>query len=73
MGFVQALRTGSSRVIGYFRDVIGELKRVRWPNRQELVSYTIVVITTVLVMAVLLYLFDLLFSLFLNAIGLGTR
>jgi preprotein translocase subunit SecE len=73
MGFVEALRNGSSRIVGYFRDVVGELKRVRWPNRQELVSYTIVVITTVLVLAVLIYLFDLLFSLFLNAIGLGTR
>lgn len=73
MGFVEALRNGSSRIVGYFRDVVGELKRVRWPNRQELVSYTVVVITTVLVLAVLIYLFDLLFSLFLNAIGLGAR
>lgn len=36
----------------FFGDSWGELKKVRWPSRKELVSYTIVVIVTVLLVTV---------------------
>ncbi len=36
----------------FFGDSWGELKKVRWPSRKELVSYTIVVIVTVLLITV---------------------
>lgn len=32
----------------FFSDSWGELKKVRWPSRKELISYTVVVIVTVL-------------------------
>lgn len=36
----------------FFGDSWGELKKVRWPSRKELISYTIVVIVTVLLITV---------------------
>lgn len=36
----------------FFGDSWGELKKVRWPSRKELVSYTVVVIVTVLLITV---------------------
>ena len=35
-----------------FRNVIAELKKVNWPNRKELTTYTIVVIATVIVVSI---------------------
>ncbi|BCJ87354.1 preprotein translocase subunit SecE [Effusibacillus dendaii] len=58
-------------VVSFFRDAWGELKRVRWPNRKELFSYTVVVITTCIVMALVIFLFDLGISELLHLIGLG--
>jgi preprotein translocase subunit SecE len=58
-------------VVSFFRDGWGELKRVRWPNRKELFSYTGVVLTTVAVMAVIVFLFDLGVSELLKLMGLG--
>jgi len=43
----------------FFKDSWQELKKVRWPNRKELTSYTIVVIVTVVVVALYLYVIDL--------------
>ena len=34
----------------FLRDVRQELRKVDWPNRRELVSYTVVVLTTIVVM-----------------------
>lgn len=39
-----------------------ELKKVSWPNKNELIGSTIVVIITVIVMAVYIGLVDLIFS-----------
>lgn len=59
MGFLARIGTGIKRSTGYFRDVWLELKKVRWPNRKELVSYTIVVVVTVTLIAVFFALLDL--------------
>jgi preprotein translocase subunit SecE len=34
----------------FLRDVRQELRKVDWPNRRELVSYTVVVLATIVVM-----------------------
>lgn len=47
------------RVINFFRDVVREMKKVSWPKRNELIRYTITVITTVLFMAVFFAVVDL--------------
>ncbi|PWK05660.1 preprotein translocase subunit SecE [Tumebacillus permanentifrigoris] len=55
----------------FFKDAWGELKRVRWPNRKELVSYTMVVLGTCIFMILLVFAFDLGISYLLRLIGLG--
>lgn len=42
----------------FFKDVSAEMKRVSWPKRNELVRYTIVVVTTVLLMALFFAIVD---------------
>ncbi|AHF05882.1 preprotein translocase subunit SecE [Desulfitobacterium metallireducens] len=42
----------------YFRGVISELKKVQWPNRQQLLTYTGVVLVAVVIVAVLLWIVD---------------
>ncbi|ADH97648.1 preprotein translocase subunit SecE [Salisediminibacterium selenitireducens] len=42
----------SKNPIKFLKDVSTEMKRVTWPNRQELTKYTIVVSTTVIIMAI---------------------
>lgn len=35
---------------GFLREVRQELRKVDWPNRRELASYTVVVLATIVVM-----------------------
>jgi preprotein translocase subunit SecE len=42
----------------YLREVQGEMKRVAWPPRQEIVNSTIIVIIGVVVMTGLIFGFD---------------
>jgi preprotein translocase subunit SecE len=48
-----------SRIGNFFRDGWFELKKVRWPNRKELTSYTIVVLSTVTLVAIFFAIIDL--------------
>lgn len=63
MDFLARLGNGfKNSIIGsvrFLRDGINELKRVRWPGRKELTSYTIVVITTVVFIAIYFTILDL--------------
>ncbi len=52
----------------FLTEVRAELKKVTWPARDEVVSYTIVVVTTVVLMGGLVYLADLLFIKLVNII-----
>jgi preprotein translocase subunit SecE len=42
----------------YFTSVYNELKKVHWPNRQQLVAYTGVVLVSVTIVALIIWLFD---------------
>lgn len=42
----------------YFRGVISELKKVQWPNRQQLLTYTGVVLVTSAIVSALLWVVD---------------
>lgn len=44
----KAKRNIIKRISGYFGDVIGELKRVVWPTRPEVMNLSMVVIVTLL-------------------------
>jgi preprotein translocase subunit SecE len=52
----------SSRVNPFLLEVVGELREVTWPTRQETTSHTVVVIVTVLVLAAILGFFDVIWS-----------
>lgn len=45
----------------YFRETIGELRKVSWPTRQETINLTIVVVVVLVVMSAFLGTLDFLF------------
>ena len=54
---------GRIRSIGvFYKQVVAELRKVIWPTRQELVTYTSVVLVFVIFMVVLVSLLDFAFS-----------
>jgi preprotein translocase subunit SecE len=46
-------------VLNYLREVVGELRKVIWPNRKQMVSYTTVVLVFLVFMVALIGLTDL--------------
>ncbi len=51
------------RSIGtFYRQVVAELRKVIWPTRKELVTYTSVVVVFVVVMVLIVSIFDFAFS-----------
>ena len=57
-----AVSQGVPRLKKFFREVKAELKKVSWPNRQELVSYTGIVFVSVVVVAGLIWAIDSVFN-----------
>ena len=51
-----------SRLARFLREVVAELRKVIWPNRNQMVTYTIVVIVFVVFMVALVAVLDLLFA-----------
>ncbi len=51
-----------ARIALFYRQVIAELRKVIWPTRSQLITYTIVVIVFVTVMVGILSLLDFAFS-----------
>ncbi|QQE78544.1 preprotein translocase subunit SecE [Alicyclobacillus sp. SO9] len=60
-------RTG---VVTFTRETVQELKRVRWPKRNEVVSYTAAVLIVCFVMGLLVWLFDIGVARLMALIGL---
>ena len=52
----------------YFKDTEGELKKVVWPTKKQIINNTIVVLVVVLVAAVVIFGLDTLFGLGLRAL-----
>lgn len=50
----------------YLKSVRTELKKVNWPNRKELQSYTVVVLVTCALVAAGVWLFDSAFAQFIK-------
>ena len=46
----------------YFRETIGELRKVNWPSRREAINLTIVVLVVTFSMSALLGILDFLFT-----------
>jgi preprotein translocase subunit SecE len=51
-------RRGGNRIGGFFREVVSELRKVIWPTRKELLTYTGVVIAFVVVMTTIVTVLD---------------
>jgi preprotein translocase subunit SecE len=51
-----------TEAVKFFQSVWSELKKVHWPSRSELVAYTIVVLVSVLVVALLIWIADSIIS-----------
>lgn len=47
-----------SRISKFFKEVRSELRKVAWPNRKELTSYTVLVLVTVAVVSVYIGVID---------------
>jgi preprotein translocase subunit SecE len=43
---------------GYFRETVGELRKVSWPSRREVTQLTLIVLAVMFVMGVILGLTD---------------
>ncbi len=60
---VAAKKQGRIRGIGtFYRQVVAELRKVIWPTRKELVTYTSVVLVFVTIMVAIVSVFDFAFG-----------
>ncbi len=48
-----------ANISGFFSNVVSEMRKVSWPKRKELTRYTVVVLSTVVVMAIFFAVIDL--------------
>lgn len=54
------------KIFAFFKNVTREMKKVSWPKRKELTSYTITVIATVVFVTIFFTVVDQLITLILN-------
>lgn len=57
-------RKQQNAISRYFRETIGELRKVTWPTRQEATSLTIVVLIVVTLMSLFLGILDFIYTRF---------
>lgn len=62
MTFLGKLKQGFGSTFSFFTDSWSELKKVKWPSRKELISYTIVVLVTVIFVMIYFSVLDLIIS-----------
>ena len=55
-------RNPVTRVVTYVRQVVAELRKVIWPTRNELITYTSVVLVFVAVMMTIVAAYDFVFA-----------
>ena len=58
----------TERIGRFFKGVWSELKKVHWPTRREVVTYTGVVLTAVAIVAAMIWVVDMVFSFLLSFI-----
>ena len=47
-----------NKVTSFFRDVFSEMRKTSWPKSKELTKYTVVVVSTVVIMALFFLVVD---------------
>ena len=63
----EAKKSGN-KLFRFFKEVKSELKKVTWPSKKQVIKSTLVVIAAVLVIGVVIWVLDLLFSFGLGSI-----
>ncbi len=69
MATVQSKPALWNKITKFLREVRSEMRKVSWPNRKELITYTIVVLVTVLIVAVFTGVVDVIITAVLNLLG----
>ncbi|MFD0694307.1 preprotein translocase subunit SecE [Paenibacillus sp. GCM10027628] len=59
MAFLARMKQSFGSTFSFFTDSWSELKKVKWPSRKEMITYTLVVIGTVAFVAVYFFVLDL--------------
>lgn len=59
MAFLAKLKQGFGTTFSFFADSWAELKKVRWPSRKELTSYSLIVFFTVIAVTIYFWLLDI--------------
>ncbi|MDQ0903393.1 preprotein translocase subunit SecE [Paenibacillus sp. V4I7] len=59
MAFLARMRQSFGSTFSFFTDSWSELKKVKWPSRKEMITYTLVVIGTVTFVAIYFFVLDL--------------
>ncbi|MDD4601910.1 Protein translocase subunit SecE [bioreactor metagenome] len=57
-----AVQNNASRFKRFLREVKAELKKVSWPNKKELGSYTGIVFVSVVVVSIMIWIIDTFFT-----------
>ncbi len=57
-----------SFIVSFIRESYGELKKVNWPTREDVVSQTVVVVVSLVIVSVLLTVIDFLSLEFISKI-----
>lgn len=68
MSFVGSVKRSFGSMFSYVSESWAELKKVRWPSRKELKSYTLVVVFTILLMTIYFWVLDIGISSLIEAI-----
>ncbi len=58
MAYLLRMKQGFVSIFSFFANSWAELKKVKWPNRKEMITYTLVVIGTVTFVTIYFYLLD---------------
>lgn len=61
MAEAKAKKSGN-RITGFFKEVKSELKKVVWPGKNQVVKNTLVVIAVVILVGIVIWLLDAVFS-----------
>ena len=59
---LKRITTAVPRLLTFIRQVVAELRKVIWPTRKELITYTTVVLVFVVVMVLVVAAFDFAFT-----------
>jgi preprotein translocase subunit SecE len=59
VAFLARMRQSFGSTFSFFTDSWSELKKVKWPSRKEMTTYTLVVIGTVTFVAIYFFVLDL--------------